>query len=583
MRVFRGNSTLKENKIVLLIDNIDFSLENQNKLIKFKRFFDSYPNVRIICTCLQLQIGQIPIDFTKSEYYVQFKLLYLKYYKSKQITELTERWYSRVDMPNKKDKIDRIIKLLLLLKLPRTPLAISMFLWIFEKQEEYQPINQSTMLENFVEKLFKKHSKEETYYNEFNYRNKESLLSAIAKKMYFDSKDNYSIKYSELLDFVVNHLKTRQFDFNAEHILKQFFYIGLLTKTIINNEPIIKFRFNCFFQYFLMKNMEKPEFYNYIMEDSHYLSFIDEIDYFTGMKQNRVDILNEVISRMEKLFKNLKNEINKVPGGIDSFFNVKSSITEQLENDSFMENLKCKKDNYKKEVEDIRDKMLETIKPKEVIEKKTFSLSIFNQLERSWLLAAKILRNTEETEDKSTKFNSYVSILECSLYFLCLYKFLFIEYLKTKKDLSDDQKEQSHITLRILPIIHETILSDVLSSTKLNLVLKNHLDSIKNKKDVSELERLISLLFYSDSKGKQYEKYLMEFIKSIKNKYIYDNLLLKIISYYFLRSDNANSDLIYENLIAEIIIKPKKLKKKRKSEIMLNFRKKRDKESKHIN
>ena len=57
---------------------------------------------------------------------------------------------------NTPQKLDKLLDILMALNLPRSPLAISMFLWIIEFQENYKPVNHATMLENFIERLFQK-------------------------------------------------------------------------------------------------------------------------------------------------------------------------------------------------------------------------------------------------------------------------------------------------------------------------------------------------------------------------------------------------------------------------------------------
>ena len=128
--------------------------------------------MKIICTSIQISEGQIPLNFFDNILFSKLHILNIKYFKSKQIRELTEKWFSKIDLPNKKEKIEKIINLLKVFELPRTPLSISMFLWILETQEDYQPINQAVMLENFIEKMFKKHSKTEVYFSDFDYKNK---------------------------------------------------------------------------------------------------------------------------------------------------------------------------------------------------------------------------------------------------------------------------------------------------------------------------------------------------------------------------------------------------------------------------
>lgn len=59
---------------------------------------------------------------------------------------------------------------------------------------------------------------------------------------------------------------------------------------------------------------------------------------------------------------------------------------------------------------------------------------------------------------------------------------------------------------------------------------------------------------------------------------MYDISLIKILQYYFLRSKSKKSDKFYEGLIAELIIRSKKVKRGRKSDLMRYYKKEKFKE-----
>jgi hypothetical protein len=448
-----------------------------------------------------------------------------------------------------------------------------MFLWIFEKQEEYQPINQSTMLENFIERLFKKHSNNEEYFKSFDYKNKESLLSVIAMKMFNEERENYSLKFSDLLDICADHLHKRKFNFDPERIINQFINVGLMVKYLNDSESYIRFRFNCFFQYFLMKNMDDNNFYEYIKKEENYLSFSEEIILFTGIKRNRNDLLALLVDRMKILYKDILDDINKLPEGFDSFFEVNLTYTEQL-NDGFIEHIGDNREAIKKEVNILTDKMLETIKPNESVQKKESSLTNFQKLEKCWQLVANVLRNTEETDIENLKYNSYKDILASSFCFVCLYKFLYVNYLKKiGPELGKEERTDAELTLQFLPILHESLINDVLSSEKLSLVYKEHIDAIINDKTKTQLEKFCAVFLYADIRGNKFIDYIKRFIAQIKGKYISDMTLFKILGYYYLRSDTHDSDKEYENIIADLIIVAKGYSKRIKSTIISNYKK----------
>jgi hypothetical protein len=59
--------------------------------------------------------------------------------------------------------------------------------------------------------------------------------------------------------------------------------------------------------------------------------------------------------------------------------------------------------------------------------------------------------------------------------------------------------------------------------------------------------------------------------------------LFKLVSYYFLRSQDRSSDRLLENLIGDLIVKSKHLSKTRKGKIIDDYRIKRKKHPKDEN
>ena len=92
--------------------------------------------------------------------------------------------------------------------------------------------------------------------------------------------------------------------------------------------------------------------------------------------------------------------------------------------------------------------------------------------------------------------------------------------------------------------------------------------------DISEFEKFLSVFLYSDIRGREYDKIILEFIKNVKKHFIEDMSFFKLVTYYFYRSKDDEMDLFYLNLIADLFVKSKGYSKKRKSEIINDYKKK---------
>lgn len=580
------NEFLLDHTTVLLVDNLDFSIINIKELNKLNEFVKKYKKLRIIATSGQTIEGQLPIDIVSFSLFSQFKVIHIKSFKTKEIKALIEIWFRDNDKYETPAKLNKIIDFFSTLNLPRTPLALSMLLWIIEQQENYRPINQAVMLENFIERLFKKQSKIEIYAETFDFTNKQMLLADVAKEMYDHDDENYRISYPDLFAFIESSLNIRRFDFSAEKVLEHFLDKGILVKESENSHVYIRFRFTCFFQYFLMKYMEyDQDFLDYVLAEDNYLYFHNEIDYYTGIKRNKTNILEIVIERMNNRYYDLVADISELPNTYDEVFLSQEIVSRKMGAD-FLKKLTLHRPN-EKEIDELHDELLESLKVEKGVRKKNKELTEMQQLERYWVLASKVLKNTEETKIEGIKDSAYRDILHCSMAFAVLYKCALDQHLKLKHEKDEPINENLEITKDLIPFLHEFALFTLAGSKKLSAVIRDKIRNDLNDRQVSDFEKFVSVFLYSDLKGKDYQKLISQFVKKIRHGYIYDMALFKIVSYYFFRSEKENLDNAFENIIGDIIVKSKgrKVIKKRKvyeenkdkGEIILSYRRKRNK------
>jgi predicted MPP superfamily phosphohydrolase len=568
---------LNEYNIVLLIDNLSFDKnQSTHKINKLDKLLMDYRNVKVIATCNTLFEGKIPLEIMDCPTFTTFKPLFIKGFRTSQIRELVNNWFYGSNFLDTPGKLDKLIKSFIRFNLPRTPLAISLFLWIIEQQENYKPINHATMLEHYIETLFKKLSKGEIYSSQFDYKNKERLLTDIAFFMYQTNLDNYRVKTIELITFINRYIELRKFEYEAETLLEYFLSKGILIKENDGYESFIRFRFTCFFEYFLMKKMDyDPDFKNYVLMEDNYLSFTNEIDYYTGIKRDESEILSLIIERMNKEYSELNTVFSQNKDNIDIFFKTKESIINDLD-DSFIEKLTKTEKPDDKIKDNITDNMLDKIKPEAEIEKKERKFTPFKRMELLWTLSAQVLKNTEETEIENLKGDSYNCIIQCSIAYTIIHRMLLDNFIKNKTARKTKVAENVLLLWKFLPLATEFVLYYLMGTKKLNVVIKEKIEK-DHDSPVSEFEKFLSVFLYSDLKGTDNLKYIDRFIKSIKASYIYDMSLIKLMGYYFIRSKTKESDKKYEDLLAKLVMQSKKLKKTQRGKVLEAYREKRKK------
>jgi len=574
---------LENHIVVLLIDNLEFNKFKSNNLKRLEDFVNRYKNVRVVATCNLLVEDEIPIEAYQNSFIYKFNLIFIRNFRTKQTKELMQKWFSKNNFCYSHEKINNLVEIFKSLELPWTPMAISIFLWIIEQQDDYKPVNNATMLENFIERLFRKWSKNEIFSENFDYRNKERLLAEISYEMYLKDSLNYSMSYSELLDFIINYLDRKKFDFSGEDLLNHFLSKGILIKEY-NNGLFVRFRFNCFFQYFLTKRMMfDSEFKKSALRKENILKFADEIDYLTGLQRDQSDILRSIIEFMESEFSEaIKLFVNE----FDNTFDIKKSLASKLSDKNIIDSLKKNGKPNDEYFEKKYDDLIDSLNPHTGIEKKEEIQNPLERLDALLVLSTKVFKNTEECEESDLKSSAYKKILICAMAFSCIMYHSIENILEshfTKTDLSELRSLLIE-SRKLIPLATQKLLNSIMGTSKLSIVIREKIESDLKNKSISDFEKFISVFLYSDINGKDNLNYIKKFVRGINRQYIYDITLSCIISKYYFQSNDKYTDNEYENLIAEIITHSKGMMKLMKSKIMIEFRDKKKKYiSKHSN
>jgi predicted MPP superfamily phosphohydrolase len=596
IRQFLSKSTdatediLTNYKIILLIDNITFEYDDIHKLKSLKKLLNEYSNIRYIATFQQFYDDDFPVNLELTSMF-SYSTITLKQFKTKQIKELIQKWFPDSNKYDTPKKLQTLTNGFLALNLPRTPFAVSMFLWIIEKQENFKPINNSTLIENFIEKTLKKHDVTESQRETFGYENKIWIISHIAYKMLKGDKDNYALSYSEFTSTIDKYLVDKKFeDFKTEKIKEILLESGIF----INDNGSIRYRFSCFFEFFLMKQMEKdPEFKEEVLNENDFLTYSNEIDYFTGIHRGETELLKLLIKRLESGFSDLTEMINQAQikkgyNNFDDFFinrdkkgKEKPSLINQLNEEKVVTFLPSNKPT-EEDLEIIEDNKLELKEQEKGITKKEKGNNLKN-LGKLLVLTLRVINNSEEVFDKNDsdlKLKSYSVALKTSILFAILHKAVFELFLSNQEKMPKEKIEEFSTMNKHLPLLHEMFLFDNIGSQKLTSVIRDkiNLDKLDKQGNISDFEKSLSVFLYADIRGKNYDVIIAEFIKNVKTKYIEDLIFFKLITYYFYRAKDKESEIFYLNLIADLMIKSKGYNKSKKSEIMESYKnKKKDK------
>jgi len=554
------NELIQENKIILLIDNLNFSDEGELEIKKVKRFLNNNKNIRVIATCQTKIESEPPIQVAKDDIFNKFMDLYITYWRSKQIENIINIWYSNSE---KIVTVNEVVKIFKNTKMSVNPLNISMFLWIIERQQNYRLINKGKLMECFFEYLLEKLHEDDVYSDTFDYTNKIRLLSTIAFEIY---NNKYKLQYSSLLVLVEKYLNERRFPVDYNLIVEYFINKGILTAQYIEGKKFVTFRFECFYRFFITQYMiYNSEFREEIFKKDNYLKFQDEIDYFTGIRRDEVELLKKLDDRMNKNFEEFSKCILESKKNFDYYYEVKHSIFSDIdfkEIEKNKSNIDTSSINNKK-----NDKTLSTINGEVSVDKVNYNLgqNEIDVLLDSWTIVAKVLKNTEETDEENLKNNIYIDIIKCSIIHFLLYKQLIDRIIKYEVEKSSDREvfkiiEDMEITSKILPIINSEYINEILATTKLQMVIEDEINFLfndSNKDKSSEIEKYLSVMLLLKIDRTLARKYVKKLVNTYKCNYMKDIITMKLINEYY-KNNNNDLDAFYKDMITDTILKKEK-------------------------
>jgi len=547
---------LVEERVVLLIDNLSFDQRHHFKLNRLNAFVRIYPKVKVIATSLQILESSIPNNYLEFNSELNFQLGFIQNLQSKEIKALIQNWY-RGENIDFKENIQLLINSFDKLSLPRTPLSVTLFLWIIERQEK-KPINNSTLVEIFVENLLEKANFEQIFSQTFDYRNKERLLSHIAKFMleFGNGDENYKTNRSDLELYIRDYLDKR-IEVSTKDILCDFVKRGILVEV---DDYFIRFKASFMFHYFLAKYMGiNSDFKSYVLESSNYLEFMQEIEYYTGLKRDDKEILEFTQFKLVEAYTDINEQL--VNKNIDAFFETKDKASAQIS----LEKVKHKPSEQ--DLEEMFDEQLSEIPVNTAIPKKKTTVDTIAgatkvPIDKVLKLAALVLKNSEEIDDIKLREAAYKNVLKCSIAYLVAYKASFLMYYDKNKKTPEHFPENIDIKLflRFLPLMHQILLFDWLGSFKMTGIVRAKIREDKSNQNISELEKFLSVFIYADVKGSDYIEEIKKYLKFVKGNYLKDASFIKLITYYFMRSKSKETDNLYLELMSDVSGKQRRSK-----------------------
>lgn len=569
IRSFLGLSTpqthefLSNNKTILFFDDLNLSDKGFNSIDKLKSFIVKYPKVQIVGTCNLIIDNVIPKNYLIHNQELNFEIGFIQTFNSSQIKQLINKWFAGKEV-DFQDKMEKLMKSFKDFGLPKTPLSVTLFLWIFEKQEK-KPINNSVLVEMFIQNLLEKTNIENIYSETFDFKNKQRLLSFIAKFMKDkgDGDLSYCVDYVHVLEYVNSYLKTR-FSGKPQKVLNDLIIRGVLT---YEGENFIRFKAAFLFHYFLALYFDNDkQFKTDVFTGDNYLDYLEEIVYYSGLKRDDLDILLFTQARLNEAFGNNVIDLNQNWLRIDKVLEP-ASFENTISYNVNTERIPTKLSE--EQINALYDVQLSSATTQTQIKKKgAEKLESTKNVDLVLKLAASVLKNSEDVDSFEEKTKAYRNILLCSIAFLMQYRdslLIYFDQNKIKPDVFPDNID-FNLFIKVLPLIYQVVLFEWLGTPKLGPVVADKIEKDKLSSNISDYEKFLSIFTYADIRGSCYPSVIKNFVKTTRYRYAKDISFLKIISYYHLRKNNAELDEMYLTMLSDIQEELGSLSKGKKSQ-----------------
>jgi 3',5'-cyclic AMP phosphodiesterase CpdA len=282
------------NRLVVLVDDLDPTNQDQVAFIVSLRA--SYPKARLVTIAklalLDIQ-GLRPVIGGG-----EFDYLQLRELSRGKVRTLISNWkmlHLTTDL-----LVDEITTRFRSLGIPRTAPYVVIYLSVMQDTNGFNPINSSTVIEQFVEGVLEKYRPSYLFRSSFDYRNQIDYLAAIAQRMC--EKDEFMAEYSILYDWTKEY-----FDgIGQEHDYTKLIDHFIQNKIFAYEGNNVYFRYNIFLSFFIAHQMlNSKSFRDWILTPPRYMTYINEVDIYCGLSRNDVESLDLLAAEFSKYSKEM--------------------------------------------------------------------------------------------------------------------------------------------------------------------------------------------------------------------------------------------------------------------------------------
>jgi hypothetical protein len=369
-----------------------------------------------------------------------------------------------------------------------------------------------------------------------------------------DKENEYSLTEMQLLKVIENNFRLNQRVWSIPDKLDELVDKGILKKDPGTN--VVKFRYQCFFEYFLSYNIDRdPDFRKFVFSDSEFLSFVEEIDYYTARNQSDIDTLKWVFNKLEMAFEKIDNIIKD---DVDAYIPQESLILKGLKVKDVMPVIRKNK-LTNDQIEGVMNEQMERLPVQDSIRVKK-QLNLKYNFPIVLELAARVLKNSEDIKNPDLINTSLDIIISKTAKYSIFIQSLIAKISHDKYESLEDVEEKRKkldimLMIPFMPIVSQLQLLTWVGTEFLMMPLEKKLLLIEKggKGVLLEFELFFTLFLYTDLRLPNSIKKINNSIKLLTNEYIAELFFFKIFLYYMFKTEGSPELTDYEKQMKNLI------------------------------
>lgn len=299
---------VKEDIECVVIDEFSNNIEHASDLLsKLSLYFENLPII-VMQTFVENPFLNESITYPTDR---TFSSLYLWALRRQDVRKVVSTYNNGKYIEEENKVLDKVIKDLEVLNIPRTPLNCLTLLKISEIDFDDSPVNRTDMIRRVLFLLFNTDEIPK-------YKTKPDLQDIQYVLGYFCEllmqKDYYYFTREYFLEVLVEFCKESEIDLEIYVI----FDILFRNNIIVMRGHKFSFKFSYWIFYFAAHRMHhNPEFASFVLQNMYYISYPELVEFYTGIDRRRDDALRILINDIKQTRTTVENKC-----GLPAEFNI---------------------------------------------------------------------------------------------------------------------------------------------------------------------------------------------------------------------------------------------------------------------